>query len=74
MLGHDKVRISNLGNVMTTARVTSRLFQSTLGSCEDKLKGKSAPFRFPSASQKRACFEITEVKNCQYCGWLLDDR
>ena len=24
-------------------------------SCEDKLKGKNAHFRLPSASQKRAC-------------------
>ena len=26
-----------------------------MGSCEDKLKGKTAHFRLPSASQKRAC-------------------
>ena len=36
-----------------------------MGSCEDKLKGKTAHFRLPSASQKRACLSslMTKDKN-----------
>ena len=30
-------------------------------SCEDKLKGKTAHFRLPSASKKRACFKSSLV-------------
>ena len=32
-----------------------RYFAMQMQSCEDKLKGKTAHFRLPSASQKRAC-------------------
>ena len=32
-----------------------RLLAMQMRSCEDKLKGKTAHFRLPSASQKRAC-------------------
>ena len=32
-----------------------RYLAMQMGSCEDKLKGKTAHFRLPSASQKRAC-------------------
>ena len=32
-----------------------RYLAMQMRSCEDKLKGKTAHFRLPSASQKRAC-------------------
>ena len=31
--------------------------------CEDKLKGKTAHFRLPSASQKHACFKTDEIRS-----------